>query len=649
MILLTPLALIGLVFLPLLIVLHLRRRRYRLEEVSSTRLWRELLDEMRPKPSWMRLHSLPLLLLQLLAVALLVVVLARPAGLVAPSQQQRQHVYILDDSLRMAATDLRPNRLAVARQIIGRQINAEPPTTLTTVVVASAQPHLLISSTDRTRVQQALAPLAPTAAPADLAGALRLADGLLADQGGPGVAITLVHARENIVPAVAGATGLFSAIAVGRSTDNQAILRFSARCAPGARRTCEAFAVVRNEDDRPGNDPLVVLADGDPLAQQSLVLPAHSETGLSFAVPRGRHVLQMHLLRPDILSLDNTAWCVVDAPRRAQVTLVGDAARVAPIQRALAALPDVALRVRTPMRYSAVDAVRSDLLVLDGWRPPGAATERSSPGLKDGRSPDGGLPPAPTLLLVDPPSLPPGSRAAGTLPDTTVSGLDAASPLLADVDLTSLDVPGGTAERLTLPDWVAPIVWSAAGPLLAAGDDGTQRLAVLAFDPAESNLPQLSAFPLLLWNVVRWSETWLPAAVVAGEDVLISPSPGTTSVEIAGSAGPVLRQTVSAQAPHPVTFTVARPGVYTVVERGPWGSRSGQVAANAQDSSPPTTAGPVLFQSGGRGSAVGGRPATALPPIAYRLSPDRWWPWIGLAAWLVIAAEWLYVARRGEG
>jgi Ca-activated chloride channel family protein len=639
MILLTPLALIGLVFLPLLIVLHLRRRHYRLEEVSSTRLWRELLEETRPKPSWMRLHSLPLLLLQLLAVALLVVGLARPAGLLAPSQQ-RQHVYILDDSLRMAATDLRPNRLAVARQIIGRQINAEPPTTLTTVVVASAQPHLLISSTDRTRVQQALAPLAPTAAPADLAGALRLADGLLADQGGPGAAITLVHAREDVVPAVAGATGLFSAIAVGRSTDNQVILRFSARCAPGARRTCDAFAVVRNEDNRPVNDPLIVLADGDPLAQQSLVLPAHSETGLSFAVPRGRHVLQVHLLRPDILSLDNTAWCVIAAPRRAQVTLVGDRARVAPIRRALAGLPDVALRVRTPMRYSAADAARSDLLVLDGWRPPGAATERSSPG----RSPGGGLPPAPTLLLVDPPSLP-RSRAAGALADTTVSGLDAASPLLSDVDLTSLDVQGGTAERLTLPDWVAPIVWSAAGPLLAAGDDGTQRLAVLAFDPAASNLPQLSAFPLLLWNVVRWSEMWLPAAVVAGADVLISPSPGTTSVEIAGSAGPVLRQTVSAQAPHPVTFTAAQPGVYTVIERGTWGSRSGQVAANVQDTSPPTTAGPVLLETeGGKQAAAGSQ----LPAPASRLLLG-WWPWIGLAAWLAIAAEWLYIARHGEG
>jgi hypothetical protein len=442
-------------------------------------------------------------------------------------------------------------------------------------------------------VQQALAPLAPTAAPADLAGALRLADGLLANQDAPGAAMTLVHAREDLVPAVAGAAGLVSAIAVGRSTDNQAILRFSARCAPGARRTCEAFALVRNADDRPVNDPLVVLADGDPLAQQSLVLPAHSETGLSFAVPRGRHVLQMHLLRPDILSLDNTAWCIVDSVHRVQVTLVGDVARVAPIRRALAGLPDVTLHVRTPMRYSAADAERSDLLVLDGWRPPGAATERSSPG----RSPGGGLPPAPTLLLVDPPSLP-GSRAAGALADTAVSGLDTASPLLSDVDLTSLDVQGGTAERLTLPDWVAPVVWSAAGPLLAAGDDGTQRLAVLTFDPAASNLPQLSAFPLLLWNVVRWSGTWFPAAAVAGEDILISASPGTTSVEIAGAAGPVLRQTFSAQAPHAVTFTAAQPGVYTVVERGPWGSRSGQVAANAEGV-PPATVGPVLFLSGG--------------------------------------------------
>ena len=438
---------------------------------------------------------------------------------------------------------------------------------------------------------------------------------MLANEDGPSAAITLVHAREDVVPAVAGATGLYSAIAVGRSTDNQAILRFSARCASGARRTCEAFAVVRNADDRPVNDPLMVLADGDPLAQQSLVLPAHSETGLSFAVPRGRHVLQMHLLRPDILSLDNTAWCIVNPVRRAQVTLVGDMARVAPIRRALAGLPDVTLRARSPMRYSAADAKRSDLLVLDGWRPPGA------------------LPPAPTLLLVDPPSLP-GSRAAGALADTTVSGLDAASPLLSDVDLTSLDVQGGRAERLTLPDWVAPVVWSAAGPLLAAGDDGTQRLAVLAFDPAASNLPQLSAFPLLLWNVVRWSGTWLPAAVVAGEDILISASPGTTSVEIAGAAGPVFRRTFSAQAPHPVTFTAAQPGVYTIVERGPWGSRSGQVAANADDL-PSPAAGTILL-------AREGAPGTTAPV------PRTWWPWIGLLAVLTIAAEWLYLARRGE-
>jgi hypothetical protein len=252
-------------------------------------------------------------------------------------------------------------------------------------------------------------------------------------------------------------------------------------------------------------------------------------------------------------------------------------------------------------------------------------------------------------LLVNPPSLP-GSHAAGALADTTVSGLDAASPLLSDVDLTSLDVPSGTAERLTLPDWVAPVVWSAAGPLLAAGDDGTQRLAVLAFDPAASNLPQLSAFPLLLWNVVRWSETWLPAAVVAGEDVLISAFPGTTSVEIAGAAGPVLRQTFSAQAPHPVTFTAAQPGVYTVVERGPWGSRSGQVAANVQGT-PPATVGPVLFRAAGAPRGAGPQGHTGRTDLAApRTTPPLgWWPWIGLVAWLAIAAEWLYVARRGEG
>src|SRR5205085_2254104 len=177
-----------------------------------------------------------------------------------------------------------------------------------------------------------------------------------------------------------------------------------------------------------------------------------------------------------------------------------------------------------------------------------------------------------------------------------------------------------------------------------------QRHAVLAFDPAASNLPQLSAFPLLLWNVVRWSGTWLPAAVVAGEDVLVSASPGTTSVEIAGAAGPVLRQTFSAQAPHPVAFTAAQPGVYTVVERGPWGSRSGQVAANA-DAAPPATTGQVLLAAAGAPKEAGSRWPAGSPGLAGQATttPPGWWPWIGLAALLAIAAEWLYVARRGEG
>jgi Mg-chelatase subunit ChlD len=179
----------------------------------------------------------------------------------------------------------------------------------------------------------------------------------------------------------------------------------------------------------------------------------------------------------------------------AAVTIVGTGGATGALARAFGAMPAATVRTLTAPRYLAArqtgggtPRAGSGLLVLDGWLPP-----ESLPRPWSG-----------PVLYVDPPALPGGS-VAGHLRDPVLSGTDDTSTLLAGVDLTSLSVPVPATERIAPPAWMAPVAWTPSGPLLAAGTSGTLRAAVLAFDPARTNLPQLAAFPILLGNILQWA------------------------------------------------------------------------------------------------------------------------------------------------
>ena len=203
--------------------------------------------------------------------------------------------------------------------------------------------------------------------------------------------------------------------------------------------------------------------------------------------------MRLQLAGRDALALDDTAWFDVPSaagtPAAMTVTLVGDPATAKPLAQALAAAPGVTLNLRTPATYRRRDALASDLVVLAGWLPAG------------------GLPPAPAVVLVAPPRLP-GGAVTGALAAPAVSSTAEGDALVAGVDLRSLSIDRGAARRLVLPRWLGAVISSPGGALLAAGDNGRQRVAVLAFDPARSNLTQLPAFPILARNLERWAAGW---------------------------------------------------------------------------------------------------------------------------------------------
>ncbi|MDO8210592.1 BatA domain-containing protein [Conexibacter sp. CPCC 206217] len=587
MTLLTPWFLLGLVALAPLVALHLRRRR-RQREVASLLLWREL-----PSTAAGRRRAalvLPLLLaLQALIVVLIVVGLAQPRGGAGSSGREARpaQVFVLDEALSSGSGP--SEALTAARAEIDRRLAQTASDTPVSVVVAGAAPRLLVAGASPRTARDAVASLTPAAAlradapPSDLRAGLALAAGQLH---APGARVTLVHAAQDMPPRVRTDGVSYSAVAIGASGPAQTLEQPVGRCAPGEvgatagappAPRCTVFAAIRNDARSRARARLVVERAGRPVASRTLSVAGQSRATISFdAAPGAR--LTLRVVAPGADDARATVT-VPGVPEPASVTLVSSRPSTQPLSRALTSVPGVTLRLVSPTDYSDDDSAAADLVVFDRW------------------APDGALPDAPATLLVDPPRLPDGHVGAA-LADPELSGEDAADPLLAGVDLDGLAIATGGAHSITLPPALRAIAWAPGGPLIAAGQPAAdRRIALFAFDPEASTLPQLPAFPILIANVVAWSLGELPD--------------GATGSVTAGGAGPV----------------AGSGGV-----GGAGGDAAGADDAVASDGSPTL----VLRATDGGAAAPGRRPG--------------WWPLLLAAALLVLLAEWAYPrwATRAE-
>ena len=97
-----PLALIGLVSLPIIVAFYMLRLRRRDLPVGSTFLWQQLIRDVEANAPWQRLRFSWLLLLQLLIAAIVVLAAARPFS-ATTTDLAANVVLIVDTSASMAA------------------------------------------------------------------------------------------------------------------------------------------------------------------------------------------------------------------------------------------------------------------------------------------------------------------------------------------------------------------------------------------------------------------------------------------------------------------------------------------------------------------------------------------------------------------
>jgi Mg-chelatase subunit ChlD len=602
--LLSGAALAALVLAIPLVALHLRRRRPPRRAVGSLLAWRDLPAAGGGGARKIGRPPLPLLLaLQLLALALLVFALARPVS--NHSATDSSHVYVVDESMWMGAHEAGTTRIDAARDALRERLAELPGDEAVRIVGAGAAPTVLFEG-EAAAAGGAIDDLRAGPGAANLTAALRLAAGLRA---GDGNQVVLLRAPEEAAPQVRGGGSSYEDQTVGKPLADASVGAANAHCDRlGTAQPCEVFVRVSGRGGAARSLPVHVAISGEPLHTVPVRVPASGSAPLVFTAPPGAAV-EVSVAPGDGLAADDAAFVTVPEPGGERITLVGERTRALPLARALASVPGVQLRLRTPQTYKPTDPGTSDLLVLDDFVP------------------KGGLPNAPALLLVNPPSFP-GGTTLGKMHDSRMSGTEAASPLLEGVDLSSLTIGAGASRRLDLPASLRAAAWSSEGPLIASGTDGGRRLAVMSFEPSESNLPQLAGFPTLIDNIVAWSQQLAPATAAAGVPFALAEPPGTSAVAVAPAAGGSAED-LEVAAGSEVPVTVAKPGNYTITLKGPWGTRRLALAVN-----PGTVA------------AAGAPVDLAAPAPAAHAGHTDLWPWLLAAALLALILEALYAWWR---
>ena len=603
---------------PVIVLLYFLRLKRRPLTVSTLMFWQRAMQESGRRAFFQKFRHLLSLLLHVLIFLLLLGALARPIfdrGILEGSAT----VLILDTRARMQATEPGGRtRFETARQLAqdyARQAGGAREFALLTLGPA---PTVAVPFTgDEKLLLDSLARIAPTDATRDTASAVALADSLLAARKGSHRIVLITASAPDAPPKTASK---LITHAVGTSLDNIAITRFATRPLPSNPETSEVLLETQNFGRAPVRTDVELAFDGRPLEVKSLTLaPGERRLDVFTSVPRpalsARGWLTAKLSATDALPLDNIAFATLPPARLNRVLLVSKGNTF--LEKLLGVDASVKFQFVAPEAYQPAMSEKFETVIFDGIIPAGFGIEKS----------------AGNFLFLN---ATPFAGKGAPLEQPLVTDVDAAHPTTRLVSLQNITILH--AKPLELPaahdgwTFTAPLR-SAGHPLLITGERGRQRVAALAFDVLESDLPLRVAFPLLIHGIVEWlagERSDSPPVLSTGEVFQI---PAGKSVASTPLTVPPDARTAASQEPQ-VTgfFQPLRNGFWQIADA----DSKRWIAVNTF-----SAAESDLRAGGGSDARTATQPMSA--GVLHGWPP---WQWLALAALVLIVAEWWLFHRR---
>ena len=540
---------------PAIVALYFLKLRRVPLEVPSTYLWRRTVEDMHVNSLWQRLRQNLLLFLQLLLIGLLMLACLRPSWR-SQSKYQDRLVFLLDNSASMSATDVAPNRLAVAKEKIDDLIEQMDHGDAAMLISFNDSPYVdQPFTTNKAELRKALSDIKPTQRTSDVGEALRIAAGLAnpgrsGDTSADDVAAADAKPADVFVLSDGGFKSIpeFSwgnlrpiYVPIGKaSAANLAIVAFQAQGNPAKPDRMEAFVEVENFSELDQEVELSLSLGDNLLDASKITIGAEKTQGTSFTFDKIESgTLKIELEIDDDLAADNVAYAAINAGRRAKVLMISDgndALEMAFGTSSAGKLADVSIlpvaNLESEEYKVLAESGSYDLIIFDRCAP----TE---------------MPRCNTLFLA---SVPPGDR--------WVQEEESIGPIIIDVDsshplmkyLAFGDVQIARCQPLDGPQGGQVLIDSDVGALMMIAPREGFEDAVLGFPimtndedgstAANTTWPRRTSFPLFCKNLLEYlgnsggatqQINVLPGAVVplrfdqAGDTISVTSPTGESS------------------------------------------------------------------------------------------------------------------------
>ncbi|MDX2177231.1 MAG: VWA domain-containing protein [Candidatus Sumerlaeia bacterium] len=614
-------AFLALPLLPLIVLFYMLKLKRRREVVPSTLLWRRSVQDLMANAPFQKLRNNLLMWLQLLALAALILALARPMMDLLDSGGTT-YVLLVDQSASMQATDAgEGSRLDDAREkargVIERMTEDDA-----MIVLAFADRTQIVQTLtgDKGLLRAAVDSIQPRDTQADLEETMRILLGLTTQVNTDNSRVLKPNTKTVLISD--GALGAADDLAdvgkveflpVGTLADNAGITGIDVRESFNVDFEQQVFVSLDNASSEARDLEVELFAGARSLDVKRLPLEPGKNGSLVFTLPQGTAgEISAVLTNRDRLALDNTARAIVAPPRPLSILVVSTGNFF--LENAFNVDPKVEVRRVTPIDYPNLREP-FDLTVFDGNAPPTL-----------GRG---------TFLFINATPPLPGFAAGDALENPPIVDWNRVHPLMRFVNMDRVLV--GAAKRLELPRAAVPLVSGTDSDLIALWETDTQRVVVVGFDIFKSFWPVDVSFPIFVSNVIDYSRRAggesSRSAYAAGSVIPVLAPPGVERCEVATPSGEKLALEFAGSETAFLTDT-AKAGTYRVAF--PDGTER-EIAVNL--ASPlETNITPVEELSvAGRTITGGSGPLRANREV---------WHWLALLGFVVLGAEWAVYCRR---
>ena len=614
---LNPAAFLLLLTIPVVVLFHLLKIRRQQALVSSTLFWADSLRDQQATAPFRRLKPNLLLLLQLLAILLLALALAKPVRTMSATGYER-NVFILDVSAGMQTRDLAGLRSTAAKHAALAEIERLKPGQQAMVIASGHEARVLVPFTDEQReLRRAVEGLEALDVEGRLEEAFRLAQASLQQRGRTAVVHVFTDGAFDppSVPELGGAAIRWHRFA--QRGKNVGITAFETRKAYFGAFDYQAFLSVANYGSEAVAFDLTLTLDRRPLKVERVTLGP--EVKRSFVIPFTHNaggILRAEINAEDELAADNQAIAVIPPPRPLRVLLISSGNAF--LEKALAADPQI--QVESGTLDLLEKGVQHDVVILDN-----VPAKRV---------------PAGRYLLFN--TVPEGIplEVLGRVDEPPIIDWDRAHPAMRYLDLSKIVIQ--SAMRVRPVGGGRALMESNLTPLIYALDERGVKAIFIGFDLYKTDFPLRVAFPLFISHALRWL---YPSQIEDAGLQLRTGQPLTTSlpagVREATVTDPVGKShALRADADGRASFVeTTRAGVYTL-KAGTWEQRFAVNLLSEGESNVAPRA-QALPERGGQGAPEEG-------PAVF-LSRQELWKFFAVLALVLLLLEGALYHHQAQG